>query len=195
MGRKWSLNFAQLIKSALRLWRNPELRGPSSFTLPTAAEQSKHSVLFSCALSSRSCTSPPSPTCAVLGRKGGIIKNGGDAEIIKNGVALSPLGQQWVQQWAQGAAMPLRSWEEPHKQKHQLFIQYIFSTLRKLGKGRRLTYLPVWEEQCSREERLSPEQLWDMRAGSDLPIRVKKWSFPFWSKPNEHLTEQFEANS
>lgn len=191
MGRNWSLSFAELIKSARTL------RSPPPPPFP-AAEQSKQPALLFGALSSRSLHQPPSPTCAGLGRKGGIIKIGGDAEIIKIGGDAQGRGWHchlWDCSGCSNEHQEQQCPGELHKQKYQLFIQFIFSTLKKLGKGRRLTYLPVWEEQCSREKRLSPEQLWDMRAGSDLPIRVKKSSFPFWSKPNEHLAEQFEANS
>lgn len=185
--RKWSWSFAQLIQSPLRLWRNPQLWG----ILDPAHQQQKSpsSSVPPCAPSSRSQHQPLPLFCAVQGGE-----EQSKSEEDAQGQGLSPVGQQWVpQQRGKGAAAPLRGWEELHQQKAAV-VYSISSTSRQLGKGRRLTHFPE-RNMLQGEETWSPEQPWDMRAGSDLPVRAQKSSFPFWSTANEHLTEQFEANS
>lgn len=170
-------------KSSEALEKSPALRYP----WPCTPEPS--SSVPPCAPSSRPQHQPLPLICAV---QGGEEKS--KSEEDAQGQGLSPVGQQWVpQQRGKGAAAPLRGWEELHKQKAAV-VYSISSPSRKLGKGRRLTHFPE-RNMPQGEETWPPEQPWDMRAGSDLPIGAQKSSFPFWSTANEHLTEQFEANS
>lgn len=113
------------------------LRYPPPAPCTQAAEQSKKSFfVFSFVFSAADpCISPPS-----------VLYWGGKEKSLKWGEMPRGEGRDchlWdTNRGTKGAAMPLRSWGGLHKQKLPAVYSVHFLYLRKLGKARRLVYLP-----------------------------------------------------
>lgn len=115
-------------KSSEALKKSLTLRYPPPSACTQAAGQSKQSVLCSCVLSAAGPCISPLLLCLTGGR--GARGQGRDCHLCH-----SNEGKE--QESPRGAG------KSSNGKKYQLFIQCIFPTLRKLGKGRRLTHLPV----------------------------------------------------